>query len=360
MAKTSLSGLDQFVRALGDEPVWIGVDVHKETYSASLVSTCGARRTWSCRADPDGFVKQLMGFGVSIALVAHEAGPTGFALARCLEKAGLPALVAAPSRIPRPVTAGAKTDSLDSLKLAELAMGGQLRPITIPTEAEEAQRSLIRRIDQIGREVRRTKQRIKSLLLEFGLEEPKGLKNWSKKSVSALKKIKSPGGVALAFGSHLRELEWHIGERNRVMEELKKVLKRAGLLDRVRKLRSAPGVGPLTAQTFCLEVFRPERFARGEELTSYLGLAPMIRHSGSGQKRAYIRPVGQKRLRSLLIEAAWVWVRKDEHAAAIYRRLVSKSGVAQKEITALARRLAVILWRMCLENREYRPGVSAV
>jgi transposase len=118
----------------------------------------------------------LMDFDVCIALIAYEAGPTGFVLARALEDAGLPVLVAAPSRIPRPVTTG---DSLDSLQLAEMAMRGSLKPIAMPTETEEAQRSLIRRIDQIGKEVRRTKQRIKSLLLEFGIQEPEGLRSWS-------------------------------------------------------------------------------------------------------------------------------------------------------------------------------------
>jgi len=74
-----------------------------------------------------------MDFDVCIALIAYEAGPTGFVLARALEDAGLPVLVAAPSRILRPVTTGAKTDSLDSLKLAEMAMRGSLKPIAMPT-----------------------------------------------------------------------------------------------------------------------------------------------------------------------------------------------------------------------------------
>lgn len=46
-------------------------------------------------------------------------------------------------------------------------------------------------------------------------------------------------------------------------------------------LQSIPGVGPVVATTFALELFRPERFDRPEEVTSYLGLAPVVRYSGN-------------------------------------------------------------------------------
>jgi hypothetical protein len=60
-------------------------------------------------------------------------------------------------------------------------------------------------------------------------------------------------------------------------------------------------------------------------------------------------------LRSLLIEAAWMWRTKDAKAGEVYNKLLSKTGIAQKAITALARRLAIILWRLSIEQRPYRP-----
>ena len=65
---------------------------------------------------------------------------------------------------------------------------------------------------------------------------------------------------------------------------------------------------------------------------------------------------GQKRLRSLLVEAAWIWRSRDEIAQELYNRVLSRTGVAQKAITALARRLAIILWRIRVEGRAYRPS----
>jgi transposase len=114
-------------------------------------------------------------------------------------------------------------------------------------------------------------------------------------------------------------------------------------------------VGKVVATTFHTELYRPERFGRGEEVASYLGLAPTVRHSGERTPRGHLVPVGHPLLRSPLIEAAWMWRAKDTYARELYNKLLSKTGIPQKAITALARRLAIILWRLSIEQRVYRP-----
>jgi transposase len=301
-------------------------------------------------------VEQLKDLGVKVALVAYEAGPTGFSLARALESSGMAVAVVAPSRVMRPVSSGAKTDRLDCLKLAGLALRGMLRPIAVPSKEEEAIRSLNRRSHGLTDRIRKVKSRIKSHLLFLGVEEPAGLRCWSRSSISALKKLELPLGAALTLESLIRELKRQIEEREWVWEKLKELLKDGEQQDDVTNLRSIPGVGPITARTFCLELFRPGRFNRAEEVSSYLGLAPMVRHSGLGKPTAYIRPVGQRRLRSLLVEACWIWKRYDSYAKDFYNRLLSRCGSSQKTIVALARKLAVVMWRLCVEKRVYRPG----
>ncbi|MEG3641580.1 hypothetical protein [Magnetococcus sp. PR-3] len=93
--------------------------------------------------EPDTLVKMIQSLPVTIGMIAQEAGPTGYGLARALQSAGLPVTIAAPSRIPRPVSPTNKTDRLDGRKLAEFAASGLLRPIAIPSEHEEAFRSLV-------------------------------------------------------------------------------------------------------------------------------------------------------------------------------------------------------------------------
>ena len=109
------------------------------------------------------------------------------------------------------------------------------------------------------------------------------------------------------------------------------------------------------ANTFALELFRPKRFSRSEQVASYLGLAPIVRQSGESIRGGRISPAGQKRLKSLLGEAAWMWKAKDPGANAIYGKLLSRTGVSQKAIIGLAHKMAVILWRLIMEQRPYRP-----
>jgi transposase len=95
---------------------------------------------------------------------------------------------------------------------------------------------------------------------------------------------------------------------------------------------------------FAAEIFRPERFQNSDQVTSYLGLAPMVRQSGEQKGHGKLPPVGQRRLRSLLIEAAWSWIGKDTSAREFYKRILGRTGLSQKAIVAVARKLAVRLW----------------
>ena len=128
--------------------------------------------------------------------------------------------------------------------------------------------------------------------------------------------------------------------------------------DVMANLQTVPGVGPLVAMAFRLELFSPERFLNTEQVASYLGLAPMAWQSGESSGSNRLRPVGQRMLRALLVEAAWVFKRKDPRARALYNKLMARHNVKQKAIVAVARKLAVMLWRLCLENRAYEARVA--
>ena len=355
MAKYSLSALQSFLSTHQTEPFWIGLDVHKRSYHVALLRADEKTFTFTTVASPETFVKQLRQLNIQVAGVTYEAGPTGFSLARALQAEGLAVTVAAPSKIPRRVSPGSKTDRLDCLKLAHYCAKGLIRPIAVPSAEEEAQRALLRRRHQLTDRVRQCKQRIKGFLLYHGFEESDAIKNWRsdfKARITALPLL--PEG-RLTIDSHLRELEFLQCELSEVTGQLEQLNRQPKHRPVIRALTTVPGVGKVVATTFRLELFRPERFQRAEEVTSYLGLAPTVRHSGEKTPRGYLMPVGQKRLRSLLIEAAWIWRAKDAKAGELYNKLLSKTGIPQKAIAALARKLAIILWRLSIEQRAYRP-----
>ncbi len=348
MASIKISSAYRFVEAFVDQRIFVGVDVHKKTFSVALLRPDGMIKDWSSPADVASLTQILSSLPVNIGTVCYEAGPTGFGLARSLKAAGIRVIVAAPSRIPRPVTATNKTDSLDCRKLAELAAAGLIRPIAIPSEREEAFRSLQRRRHQLTDSLRKVKQRIRALLLSLSIAEPVGIDHWSKIAIAALAILPLPPRADDTRNSLLEELHYLISAQRQVDLRLRVISQEQDEARRIATMRSVPGVGEVVATTFAAEIFRPERFNNSKEVTAYLGLAPVVRQSGLSKGKGRLRPVGQRRLRSLLIEAAWIWKQRDEWAREFYNRIYSKSGVAQKAIAALARKLAALLWKLSL------------
>jgi len=356
MAINSLSRIEQFVEGYQSHSFWIGMDVHKRSYHIALLRTDGKSLTFVSPASPHFVVQLINRLAIHVSAVAYESGPTGFPLARELEAAGIPVMVVAPSRVPRPVTSGAKTDRLDCLKLASYAAKGLLHSIAIPSPEDEARRALLRRRHNVAASLRQCKQHIKSLLLFLGIDEPAEVENWQQGADESLRALPMEPSAKHTLESHLRELTFFRQELKEVESQLQQLTKQQTHRKTIACLKSVPGVGPILATTFSCELFRPERFTRAEEVASYLGLAPMVRHSGEKTPSGRLVPIGQTKLRSLLIEAAWIWRGRDRYAQELYNRFFSRMGIAQKAIAAVARKLAIILWRLCIEQRPYRPA----
>ena len=362
MARTTLSQSKTFVEFLSrvqGKPLVIGMDVHKNSYDVAMMSADGA--SWACTgpASSSWVIEMIREHDLEVRLVAYEAGPTGFSTARAFRAAGIECTVAAPAQIPRPASTSAKTDRLDCLRLARLAAQGMLHPVSVPTQEEEAGRDLVRRRHDLVKSLRVAKLRIRSRLLFWGVAEPVGLENWSRVALQALETLELSLESRRTMDSLLRELVFVREELRTVERNIAELCEQPKDNEVIRHLQTVPGVGPVVSATFRQEIFRPERFERSEELTKYLGLAPVPRQSGESKSRARLMPTGQKVLRSLLVEAAWRWKSVDPWAQECYKRLLGKCGLAQKAICALARRLAIVLWRISIEKRAYYPGVAA-
>jgi len=350
MAKKKVSNWESIVEESNrGVKIWVGVDVHKTKYAVSVLSDTGVRHYFSAPADNDSLIRQFKSRGIAVSALAYEAGLSGFGLYRACEKAGIKALVVAASRIPRPAVQSAKTDKIDCQKLSEYLSIGLLKPIAVPTEDQEAIRTKTRRRNQLAREVAMTKQRIKSFLIAHSLPEPPGLERWSRASVEELKKMETLSDLRFTLDSYLRQLEFFEGEKRLLEKEIQ-----ANVIPKDDILQTVPGVGAVTAAIFRTEIFDPGRFQRSEQLASFIGLAPIISQSGSGNASTRLRPCGQGKLRSMLIEAAWILRGREKWAGEFFNGIVRRGGKPQKAITALARKLATILWKLWQSNRRYQ------
>jgi len=293
---------------------------------------------------------------IEILGLVYESGPTGYELAWQCQESGIPVMVAASSKIPRPIALGGKTDRLDGLKLAEFHSKGVLKGLTIPTREEFSLRELERGRQQLIKSRKKLRQQIKSFLLKNHIDAPYGLAQWTKAGVETLKRLDLGNAhLRLTLGSYLRQMEFFSQE----IEEIKATLSREtiaqGKETQIKNLRTIPGVGETISHTFTAEIFRPERFDRAEEICAYVGLAPIISQSGQSKGLASLRRVGQIYLRSVLVEAAWVLIGKESYYKQVYNKIRSKTNLPQKAITAVARRLLIIMWRVAVEKRAYQP-----
>ena len=286
---------------------WVGVDVHKVNYAVAILDEDGQRLEFSTVADPKRLLLKLFKMGMRIKVLAYESGPTGYGLAWACQENGIPVVVAAPSRIPRPVSKTGKTDRLDSMKLAEYLVRDMLKGIAVPSREEFALREMERARQRLVKRRRVARQIIRSFLLRNGLEEPSGLDSWSASSIQALRGMPLPVYLRLSLDSYLEEHATILAALSTITEELAKATIEQGHGERVKNLRSIPGVGVTIAHTFTSEVFRPERFTRAEDICAYVGLAPTTSHSGSGIARAALAVKNQGRSLSFSGKSAYIF-----------------------------------------------------
>jgi len=329
----------------GDE-VYVGLDVHKKSIHAAVRVNGQIARHWVMLADYTQVLAKLEPLRVALAQVVYEAGPTGFGLARLLRSAGHPVEVIAPSKTPQAADQSAKSDRLDCFQLVELSAAGLLQPVAIPSEQEEADRQVLRLRDQVIRKLRRVKQQIKSLLLQYSISEPEGLKNWSSASVAALQQVVLGEELRYCLDELLIELAQVQDQVRRVNGRIEQLAQTQRHAAAVAVLQSHPGVGPITAMTFRTELHHAERFIDAGQVAQYFGLAPRVRQSGQTRRDGPISKTGRGHARAMLVQAAWRWVTQDPPAKAVYDRLVHNTGIPQKAIVGMARRLAIRLWRM--------------
>jgi transposase len=233
-----------------------------------------------------------------------------------------------------------------------------LKGIAIPSREEFALREMERVRQRFVKKRRDVRQNIRAFLLRNGLDEPTGLCSWAVAAIEALRQMPLPHYLRLSLDSYLDEHETILVCLAKITKQLEQATIAQGHGERIKNLRSIPGVGVTIAHTFTSEIFRPERFKRAEDICAYVGLAPITSHRGSGKEKAWLRPVGQRYLRRILVESAWKLVSAETSYRDFYNRIRNKTGVSQKAITAVARKLLVLIWRIAIEGRPYRPATA--
>lgn len=330
------------------KPIFVGMDVHKNTYSLTVICDGAIVKRDTLRADPQGLISYLKKrFGTGTIKTAYEAGFCGFHLHRMLEAAGIENIVVHAAGIETSNTR-VKTDKRDSLKIAAHLSEGRLRSVYIPTVEQENNRTVTRLRDTFCKERSRIGNQIKSLLFQHGLIPADNKKKVSLNWIKSLSKFKMWPGVKFAiekFAAMWLEFDAKIKE---IDMEIKKQAIKNKAIDRI--YQSAKGIGCTSARILANEMGDLQQFKNERQLFSYLGLTPSEHSSGEHTRQGHITKQGKPIVRKILVQASWVAIRHDKELQAIYERIAAKSG-AKRAIVAIARRLIGRI-RSCFRTGE--------
>ncbi len=283
----------------------VGLDVHAtKIVAAVLDAQTGELKTFVMDGDSAGAAGFCAGLPRPVR-AAYEAGPTGYGLARDLIKRRVECVVAAPSKIPRASGDRVKTDRRDAEHLARLLLAGKLHPVRVPGDEEEALRDLVRAREAVRMDLMRSRHRLSKLLLRHGIRFDDG-HAWTDRHRQWLNGIVLEWPAAQAALLDCRgAIDALAHRRDRLEREIVALLPSSPWSVQVGRLRCLRGVDTLTAVGLCAEIGDFERFARAEQLMSYLGLVPCENTTGQQRRLGSITKTGSEHARRLLVEAAW-------------------------------------------------------
>lgn len=280
-------------------------------------------------------------------------------VARHLESLGHQVIVADPNFAPMYATRrrGVKTDRRDARTLMEALRLGAYRAIHRASVAQRHVRAQLVVRDALIRTRTRYVNVVRALTRREGLRVPTGDPEHLERKLMELE-------LDPALADELAPLRVVLEPVNAQIEAADAQLAAtAGADARIARLRTVPGIGPVTAVAFVATLDDVTRFRTAHQVAGYLGLTPREYSSGERQQRGRISKTGSPRMRALLVEAGWRLQRAQDPAAAPLRAWAE--GIAARRGTkvaavALARRLAGILYALWRDGTTYRPPVVQV
>jgi transposase len=347
---------DRYLSYIG-RIVYVGVDVHKDTYTVACVCNKQIVKTATVQAEPAGLAASLLRWFPGATLYsAYEAGFSAFVLHRALTTAGITNIVVNPASIAVAANDKVKTDRRDAKKLAIDLADGRLRGIYVPTEEEELARLLPRTRAQIVEHRATLARQIKAKLHQFGLIAPASRRMISNRYLREIAAWSLPPELRVSLT--LLAEQWRFATRQLI--EIRRLLReQAAAQAALEKVyRSVPGIGAVVARTLATELGDMTRFANERALFSYTGLTPSEYSSGPSVRRGHISRQGSGRVRHLLIETAWRALPRDKVLQEIFDRIAATRG-KKRAIVAIARRLTGRIRACFRQGTTYAVGTYA-
>lgn len=290
------------------------------------------------------FVAKQQGLAREV-FTCYEAGAFGYHLHRKLTAMGVTNYVVQPQDWDERGK-GVKNDRLDALALCQrldrFTLGNRkaFSIVRVPSEDEERDRAFTRQRQQIVRERQRLQAMGRSLLASHGIHVTG--KWWTGKTWKLIGE-EAPAWVIERLRVYVRLIEPMEAEEKAMTEAIQEV----GAETQIPR-----GVGPLTFEVLRREVGDWSRFTNRRQVSSYTGLCPREHSSGGKRRGGSVSKKGNPRVRAMLVEMVWRMMRWQPDYIGLKKWMPvlgdpGRSAAARKKaIVAIARQLAVDLWRL--------------
>jgi transposase len=240
-----------------------------------------------------------------------------------------------------------KTDRQDAQLLLQLLLENRFPRIWVPDAENRDLRQLLWHRHRLVQMRTRVMNQLHVVALNEGLRRKKAL--WRPAGRAQLESLALAPWASQRRQDLLDLLDQLTPKIHQLTRRLEEMVEQRVV---ARRLRTHPGVGPLTALAFELVIGTPERFACAKQIASYVGLVPAEESSGDRRRLGHISKQGNALLRFLLVEAAQVTVRSQPQWRSQFFHLVLRRGRKIAKV-AMARKLAVELYWMWRRGWSY-------
>jgi transposase len=339
--------------------LFIGIDVHKKRWVVTVRTYDLELKTFSMGPSAEELEKFLLdNYKGALLHIVYECCFSGFWIYDYFHERGYKIIVTPTNRIYRDGSI-VKTDKIDSRKLAFQHSRELLREVKVPKMKIREYRSLFRIYDKEKMRLGQILRQVRSIL--EAKNHPLKWDRWNKEMLEKLRAVKFQEEIFnKKFSSLLNEYDYVKEQIKDTEKRIEEISEDKELGERIKRIEKINGIGIVSAVRLVVYLFDMKgRFESGEKLVHYIGLTPGEHSSGEEIIRSRTGLVGNKQLRSIIIQLAWVAVRKDGSLLNKFDRVYRKNGSKQKAIVAVARKLMMKVYAITEKEEEYEINKAA-
>lgn len=344
--------------------LFIGIDVHKSKWVVTVRTYDLELKTFSMKPSAEELENFLIkNYPGADYRIVYECCFSGFWIYDYFSEKGYRIIVTPTNRIYKDGST-IKTDKIDSRKLALQLSRELLREVIVPAKKIREYKYIFRIYDKQKMRQGQILRQIKAFLEQKN--HPLKWSRWNKGLLEKLKTLKFEDKLFdLKFGNLLKEYEYLAGQikdSEKIIEKIKESAAGGEELGRkIEIIEKINGIGIISSVRMCLYLFdRKDRFESSEKLNHYLGFTPSERSSGDKISRGRSGMCGNRQLRSIIIQLAWMTVRKDGALLDKFDKVYKTSGSKQKAIVAVARKLMTKIYAAVQKEEDYRINIKKI